>query len=205
MELCPVEVGSSSTKYEALVKMDWVPCENWGVPVNVSPAGVIPTDIILATPIQVSEAPAVTAPDEHDDITVLRTVGVFNMFVTDLAGDIIPAEDLRWDMRIRTAVLDATGVPLTYTDVLGVGGAVDANEPFMWERHNRELGRAVNLGNELLNAARHPYHFTIDCRVKRRLTLQECTCLSVIAFTLAPGTQDIKIQLFVRTLVALHR
>ncbi len=191
-------------------RIDWVPCESYGAPVALpDSSGVTPTDIILATPVQISEAPQVTAPDEADDITVLRTIGQFEINIFNVSGDLVDAAQAQLSMRLRTAVQDSLGSPLTYTDDLRLD--TDANEPFLWQRYINGWPAAISGGNQfvgfnLMTANRHPFWTSIDCRVKRRLSLQESTVLSVALFWAnVPGGFSAQIVPFIRTLVKVRR
>lgn len=181
------------------MRMDWVPCEKFGDSFNIPNLITgIPVDIILATPVQISEAPQVTAPDEADDITVLRTVGQFNIIVKNVAGDKIDAQGAFFAARMRTAVQDSLGSPLTYTDDLTDPN--DANEPFMWTRFGELEGFNLN------EVTKHPWWSSIDVKVKRRLSLQQSTVLSVAVFAgSVVGAFSADVIPYIRSLVKVRR
>lgn len=181
------------------MRLDWVPCEKFGDDFTTTDIVTgLPVDIILATPVQISEAPQVTAPDEADDITVLRTVGQFNIIIKNVAGDKIDAQGAFFAARMRTAVQDSLGSPLTYTDDLTDPN--DANEPFMWTRFG-------NLeGFDMLDVNKHPWWSSIDVKVKRRLSLQQSTVLSVSIFAgTVIGAFSAVVIPYIRSLVKVRR
>lgn len=137
---------------------DWAPCSDYGEVISVTATNVL--NVLLLAPRDTTIASQASLA--QTEIAVLETEN--DIIANRVVGQVVIESDEPsfYGERIRMGILDNAGARSFFAN--STVDALDANEPFLWQRFATADG--VSANNLVVN---HPYWSCIDVRVSRRI------------------------------------